>query len=99
MEQDAESAALSSQEFDLRLRTCIALYWRQRYRQGDGSLSALMSTDNTDELVRLAERLVGHLHCDRDPIECSHAALVGEYGEMKRQRDELATRLRGGDVA
>lgn len=40
------------------------------------------------ELVAWAgewEAANGHVHCDRDPVECSYQALVGEHEERGRQ--------------
>jgi hypothetical protein len=35
-----------------------------------------------------------HLHCDMDPIECSHEALVGEYEERGRRIADLERQVR-----
>lgn len=34
-----------------------------------------------------------HQHCDMDPIECNHEALVGEYEERGRRIADLEARL------
>lgn len=42
--------------------------------------------------------LVGrHVHCDFDPIECSHQALQGEYEAVRERADDLFERLRRGE--
>lgn len=38
-----------------------------------------------EEAAQEVERLQAHNHCDHDPIECSYAALEGEYEEQGRK--------------
>lgn len=42
-----------------------------------------------DLIETIATRQGLHIHCDQDPVECSHQALVGQLEELQRHDDQL----------
>lgn len=42
-------------------------------------------TDEPNIIAQQTGEAIRHAsHCDRDPIECSYEALVGEFAEVRR---------------